>query len=315
VTTTPVRSAEHTTDLDAPAERAYRLIADVTCWPVLFAPCLAATVLSSDGKSERVQLWALAGAQVRSWTSTRELDAQALRVDFRQESPTPPVAAMSGHWRFEPGRLVLGHEWVGTTGSREEDDLIGTVLERNSTAEIGAVKSWAEHGVEPDELIFSFVDHLSIKGSAVAVYDFLHRADLWPRRLSHVESLDLMTEPETAAGAEVQTLEMRTLAGDGSAHLTRSVRLCFPHQRIVYKQTAVPRGLLGHSGEWLITSTAEGTDVTARHRVALDPAALTEVFGSGSTPADARRIVRERLGGNSLLTLTAAKRFIEGGVR
>jgi aromatase len=314
---TNVQVAEHTAEFNAPAERGYQLITDVTLWPVLFGPCIAAQVLEKSAASERIRLWALAGAEVLSWTSRRGFHAQALRVDFHQEEPSPPVAAMSGQWEFTPSpegpdqaRLVLRHQWA-TDGSPQQADGIAKALDRNSTAEISAVRAWAEQPATPGEVAFSFSDRVFIPGDQALVYDFLYRADLWPERLPHVSQVDLQTAAEPAGGGWVQTMDMRTTAGDGSTHSTRSVRLCFPDERIVYKQTTTPMGLLGHSGEWVISAAPGGATVTATHTVALDLPAIGDVFGEAVTLAEARRLVRESLGANSRQTLDSARRFTE----
>lgn len=323
MTMTPMRTAEHTGMLDAPPQVAYGLVADVTRWPLLFPPCLAARVLERDADSERIRLWAAVGNEVRSWISLRKFDEDAFRVDFRQETPSPPVTWMSGHWQCEPAadgsgrtRLVLGHEWA-TEGTERESDRIAAALEDNSRREIGAVKSWAERPGKPEDLSFSFTDRIAVSSGPKEVYDFLFRADLWPDRLPHVAEVRLETAEETAAsaGAHVQHLEMDTRAADGTTHGTRSVRLCFPYERIVYKQTTVPRGLLAHSGEWVITPLPEGTHVTARHWVALDPAVAEEEFGPDGGLARAREHVRRTLGGNSVRTLEAAREFLAAAGR
>ncbi|MEU5432432.1 aromatase/cyclase [Streptomyces sp. NPDC020719] len=317
-TAAPLRSAEHRAELAAPARRAFQLVADVTRWPVLFPPCLAARVLESDRDSERIRLWAIVGTDVRSWTSLRLLDEERLRVDFRQETPSPPVEWMSGHWHFEEtaphrSRLVLGHEW-SVSGSPGEERRIAEALDRNSRAEIAAISEWAELKDPFGELVFSVSDETVIRSSPGQVYDFLYRADLWPERVAHVAGLDLEETADVEAdGALVQTLDMRTRTADGSLHATQSVRLCFPDERIAYKQTTVPRGLRGHSGEWVITPVADGTRVTAHHRVALDPAAVEEVFGPGTTLAEARRRAGALLSGNSMRTLESCRRHTESG--
>jgi aromatase len=316
---TNAQVAAHTAEFNAPPERGYQLITDVTLWPVLFGPCIAARVLEKSAASERVRLWALAGAEVLSWTSWRGFDAQALRVDFRQEEPSPTVAAMSGRWEFtsspdgpDQARLVLHHQWA-TYGSPQQAAVIAAALDRNSTAEISAVRAWAEQPAALGELAFSFSDRVFIPGDrALAMaYDFLYRADLWPERLPHVSRVDLQTAAEPVGGGWVQTMDMLTTAGDGSTHGTRSVRMCFPSDRIVYKQTTTPRGLLGHSGEWAISAAPGGACVTATHTVALDLSAI-DVFGNAATLAEARRLVRERLGANSRQTMDSARRFSEG---
>jgi aromatase len=301
-------AVEHTARYAGPARRGYGLIADVTQWPVLFPPCLAAEVLESDRDSERIRLWAVAGSEIRTWTSLRKLDEERLRIDFRQEAPGPPLEWMSGHWRFEErdGRteLVLGHEWVLEAGAESARTTVAEALGRNSEAEVAAVARWAGRDQGPQELLFTVTDEYVVPGPPAAVYDFLYRADLWPERVAHVAELDLQ-EDETVlvGGARVQTLDMRTRGADSSVHGTQSVRLCFPGERLVYKQMSVPRGLLGHSGAWLLSGTDDGTRVVSVHQAALDPDALDTVFGAGTTLDGARDRAAALLAGNSRRTL------------
>ncbi|MBO1332631.1 aromatase/cyclase [Streptomyces sp. VRA16 Mangrove soil] len=322
-------TATHTAVLKALATRAYAVVADVLDWPLYFTPCLHAQVLDSAPDGERIRLWALVGDEVRSWTSRRTFDPAGLRIGFRQENSRAPLASMGGHWAFtaEPAEgtstLVLAHDWTLTDDAPAAARWVAEALDRNSTAEVAAVVSWAERTETAGELMFSFTDETTIDGPPSEAYAFLYRADLWPDRLPHVARLDLDTTAadEATGGAEVQTLEMDTAAADGTAHTTRSVRLCFPSSagspaRIVYKQTTVPRPLLGHSGEWTVTATEDGrTRVTARHSVALDPDDITTYFGTGTNLADARTKVRDALGGNSRRTLAAARAHVESGRR
>jgi aromatase len=307
--------AEHVAEFHGRAERGYQLIADVTRWPVLFGPCVAAKVLEKSATDERIRLWGLAGDQVRSWTSWRGFDPGQLRVDFRQEEPSPPVTAMSGRWEFtpaegaRPARLVLSHAW--SSADPADSAAIADALDRNSNAEVGAISTWAERAEDPEELVFSFTDRVDMRGDPAVVYDFLARADLWPGRIGHVRDLGLDEAVEPVGGGRVQVMDMLTAGGDGSTHSTRSVRLCFPGERIVYKQTVVPRGMLGHAGEWVIVGAEGGTTVTARHTVALDPAAVGDVFGPGTPLGEAKRLAQGLLSRNSRLTLEAAARFIE----
>ncbi|SCD48319.1 aromatase [Streptomyces sp. TverLS-915] len=314
-------SAEHSGRLATPPAYAYELVADVTRWPLLFTPCVHAEVLESGPGTERVRLWALTGEQVRGWTSRRTLDSEGLRVGFRQEDSAPPLAAMGGEWRFtEEGAdtlAVLAHDWTLTEPGAAPHRWVTETLDRNSTAEIGAVTAWAArtHAAGgADALLFSFTDSLDIAAPAPAVYAFLDAADQWPARLPHVSRVAFTSTPATplTAGAEVQHLEMETRADDGTRHLTRSIRLGFAGRLLVYKQTTLPAPLLGHAGSWALEPLpGGGTRVTARHRVALDPDAVTERFGAGTTLAAARDTVRALLGGNSRRTLEAARAHTE----
>jgi aromatase len=311
MTSTESRShyAEHDIEIDAPPSRVFELISDVTRWPLMFAPCVHAEVLEREPGADRIRLWALTGDEVRSWTSRRRLDAAAARVDFEQENSRPPLASMGGHWRVDDGtRLVLAHTWALSDPTPESERWATEALDRNSNAETASVRQWAEYGDDFGGLVFGFAEEVRIAAPAPAVYDFLYRADLWPERLPHVAALDLETAAasELTAGAEVQTMTMETTGRDGGTHRTRSIRLCFPDERIVYKQTAVPRPLRAHSGEWRLVPADGGVTVVARHEVALDPAALEDVFGAGTTPEQARARTTELLGGNSLTTLRRA---------
>src|SRR5918999_4423238 len=101
-------------------------------------------------------------------------------------------------------------------------------------------------------------------------------------------------------------MEMETTTADGSSHTTRSIRLCFPPDQIVYKQLVPPDLLLGHSGSWQLRKRDGGDVATARHAVVINPDAVTGVLGPGRTPADARAFVRDALGKNSRATMTHA---------
>ncbi|MEV8504784.1 aromatase/cyclase [Actinoplanes sp. NPDC051475] len=307
------QSAEHGAATRAAPGRAYAVVADVTRWPLIFGPSVHAQVLEAGEREQRIRLWATAGGEVRSWVSRRRLDPERHRVDFSQENPAPPFASVGGSWHFEPAddgcHIVLGHRWSTTEPGAGTRQWITEALDRNSNEEVAAVRYWAE-APDIDELVFSFTDEVTIAAPTRDVYDFLHRADLWPDRIPHVRRLTLTTAEagEMFAGAETQTLDMETLAPDGTAHTTRSIRLCFDGELIVFKQTTVPRPLLAHNGTWTLSPAAGGTLVTVRHDVALDPEAVAEVFGPGATLAQARATVQSLLRTNSMLTLDEARR-------
>jgi aromatase len=93
---------EHEVTVRAPAATGYRLIADVQNWPRIFPPTVYVDRLESSGRTERIRIWATANGEAKNWTSRRVLDPAALRIEFRQEVSTPPVAAMGGTWLIEP---------------------------------------------------------------------------------------------------------------------------------------------------------------------------------------------------------------------
>jgi len=288
----------------APADEVYRLVADVTIWPVMFSPTVSVRHLLRTEHEERFQLWAQVAGRVQTWVSRRTLDPVARRVTFQQERSHPPIAGMAGTWSFVPapdGRteVVLDHTFSVTDNDALQPMI--SAVDRNSTDELAALGRVAELGHPVGELVDRFSDTVVVAGRLVDAYDFLYRSDLWPRRLPHVGRVDLS---EDEAG--IQHMEMETVTGDGAAHVTRSIRVCVPNSSIVYKQLVAPAMLLGHSGEWIFSQREDGVEVTATHLVAIDPAAARSALGPDSTLDDAREYVRAALRGNSRATLAHA---------
>jgi aromatase len=101
-------------------------------------------------------------------------------------------------------------------------------------------------------------------------------------------------------------MEMDTVTADGSAHTTRSIRLCTAPERIIYKQLLPPALLHGHSGRWDFFAHPEGTRVRATHTVAIKPEAIAGILGPDADLAGAREYLRTALGANSRATLSHA---------
>jgi aromatase len=302
-----IRDTEHGRVVLAPAERLYELVADVSRWPAILGPCIYAERVEEIGDAERIAIWASANGAVKSWTSRRVLDPVGLRVTFEQERTAAPIAAMSGTWSFVPEgkdrtRLVLGHSFAADTPGIDALDWISQAVDRNSVQELAALAAVAELGLPLDGLVFHFGERVELPGvTAAEVYEFVDRADRWPDSLPHVRSVDLREET-----AGVQQLEMETVTPDGSSHTTSSIRLCFPHARIAYKQTVLPELLSGHSGVWEFEDIENGAAITSRHTAALEPSTIGRVLGAGTTFAQARAHVRTALKANSRKTMEAA---------
>lgn len=308
----------HTISISAPPEAAYRVIADVSLWPVFFPPTVHCERISGDDTDERIRVWAFANDDIKTWTSHRTLDPRAHRVAFSQEVTQAPVESMSGEWSIEPqpggGSLVrLTHAFAAVDDDPAALELINRAVENNSGAELHALKAAAERlgtSADPGELISDFESSELINSSAADVYDFIYRCQDWPDTLPHVSRVQLQ---ENVPG--LQVMEMDTRAPDGSAHTTKSGRVCLPHTRIVYKQTQVPPVLAAHVGDWLFRETSGGVLLTGRHRVVIRPEAVPGVLGAGATVADARPKVREALLANSSATIRQAKAHAEPATR
>ncbi|MEU0336025.1 aromatase/cyclase [Streptomyces sp. NPDC006193] len=306
-----VEHTEHTVTVAAPAEALYGVIADVTRWPAVFGPTLHAERVAGDGSGERIRLWALANGEVKSWTSWRDLDAGAHRVAFRQEVSQPPVASMRGEWIMKPGPggstvVVLTHDYAAVGGDLGDAEWIGRAVDRNSRAELEALKQAVERRPGLGELMTTFEDSVLVDAPPGQVYDFVQDCGRWPQRLPHVVRLEVREQP-----GGIQWMSMDTRAPDGAVHSTESVRLCFPASHIVYKQTTLPKLLAAHTGRWSFTESSGGTLATSQHTVVIDPDRIGDVLGRGATVADARAFVRRALGANSTATLRLAKEHAE----
>ncbi|SDW71395.1 aromatase/bifunctional cyclase/aromatase [Amycolatopsis xylanica] len=307
---TELQHTRHEISIDAPAETVYRVIADATAWPQHLAPTIHVERTGLPAGEERLRIWADANGEVKNWTSRRVLHPHEHRIEFRQEVSTAPVASMAGEWTVRPVSggcvLALTHEFTAVDAAGL--DWVASATDRNSHKELANIKALAENWDHAGELLFSFEDSVTMDCRAEDVYAFLDRADRWPALLPHVARLDLREDVE-----HIQRMTMDTTAKDGSVHTTESVRVCFPDaHRIVYKQLVPPSLMAVHTGEWTVRELGGGRVlVTSRHVVAVNEAAVERVLGAGRTVADARKFITEAAGGNSLATLTLAKRHLE----
>jgi aromatase len=296
----------HRLTVEAPAKVLYDLVADATRWPVLFGPTVHVDILERSASAERFAIWATGGAAVVGWTSSRTFEPDAPRVSFRQEHSAPPISFMGGSWEFhETGdnatEVLLEHSFACEPGA---EDQIEAILDRNSTAELAALRQAAE--LSPP--IFQIEDSVEFTGSPADAFAFLDDAGAWPRRLPHVAALDLTQEAGTPGQPAVQRMTMHTSAPDGSTHSTSSIRLCTPGERIVYKQVTPPAILLGHHGSWHITARPGGGTITAHHLGMLDPRGLGD-----EPPAAAVQRVAAALRTNSHVTMEHAAAFASRG--
>ncbi|CAL9656023.1 aromatase/cyclase [Streptomyces sp. enrichment culture] len=304
------KTVEHEITVLAEARAVFRFLSQVGMWPQVFPPTVHAERVESDGAEERIRIWATANGEPKSWTSRRTVRADELRIDFRQEVSAPPVASMGGSWIVEPlsetaTRIRLLHDYRAVDDDPEGLAWIDQAVDHNSRSELAALKTNLELVTAGDTLV-SFEDSVQIAGSAKDVYDFLNEAGLWTERLPHVAAVRL-EEPSPG----LQILEMDTRTKDGSTHTTESVRVCFPHHRIVYKQTVLPALMTLHTGYWLLEENDGGVKATSQHTVAVNTAAIATVLGPEADLARAREFVRTALSGNSRATLGHAKAYAE----
>ncbi|MEU7040258.1 aromatase/cyclase [Streptomyces varsoviensis] len=293
----PDAAVVRSTVVAAPADVVYDTVADVARWPQLLSSVVHVEhTPGADPGTDEVEIWALRGEnQVRNWTNHRTLDRDALRIGFAN-----PLA--EGEWRVEArddgtATLTVSHDFAVPAAAR------GAVP--HIEAQLAEFQEAAERHAELAELTIEFADPLFIGGAPRDAYELLYRAEQWPDRFPHVTRID-MTEDVP----NVQFFDMDTLTPDGRPHTTRSVRICFPHGKIVYKQISLAPLLTAHTGHWVFEETPEGTLAEARHTATIDPANL-ELLKPGATVQDARAYLRRVLSANSVANLRFAKEYAE----
>ncbi|MFI7015945.1 aromatase/cyclase [Streptomyces sp. NPDC050164] len=304
-----VHEVEHEITVDASAKDVYRLLEEVENWPQIFPPSVHVERVEREGEHERIRIWATANGAAKTWTSRRRLVPADGRIEFRQEVSSPPVAAMGGTWIVEDRgedrcRVRLLHDYRAVDDDPGALEWIATAVDRNSRAELGALK--AETALRGAQVRLAFEDTTRIAGRAEDVYDFINAAHLWGERLPHVARVNLQDD------GGLQLLEMDTRAVDGSTHTTTSVRVCLAPDRIYYKQTQLPALMTLHTGQWRFEEDADGVLATSQHTVSINEANIAAVLGPDAGLDDARAMVRGALGTNSLSTLAHAKAHIEG---
>jgi aromatase len=310
-TTSTSKEVEHEIVIAAPATAVYRLIAEVANWPTIFPPTIYVDQVESNGRAERIRIWATANGEAKNWTSRRVLDPDGLRIEFRQEVSSPPVASMGGTWIIEPrsateSRVRLLHDYRAVDDDPAGLAWIDEAVDRNSRSELAALKSNVEFAHAAADLTFSFTDTVQINGSAKDVYDFIDQAHLWQERLPHVVRVRL-----TEDSPGLQTLEMDTQAKDGSTHTTKSYRVTFPHRGIAYKQVTLPALMTLHTGFWTFEDNDDGVAASSQHTVVLNTDNIAKVLGPDADVAQARDYVRAALSTNSTATLHHARNHAE----
>ncbi|MGW3074072.1 aromatase/cyclase [Kitasatospora sp. NPDC001132] len=306
------REVEHEITVAATAKEVYRLLAEVENWPRLFPPNVYVETLEREGDRERIRIWATANGEAKNWTSRRDLDPEGLRITFRQEVSSPPIAEMSGTWIIEPlgpeeTRLRLLHSYRAVDDDPGSLAWIDEAVDSNSRAELPSLKAGLEEAARTAELTLSFTDSVRVEGSAKDLYDFVNEADRWVERLPHVGTVKLT---EDTPG--LQVLRMDTVARDGSTHTTESVRVCFPHRRIAYKQTTLPALMTLHTGTWQFEEGEDGVvTASSQHTVVINAENIAGILGPDADVERARTFLRDALGTNSRATLEHAKRYAE----
>lgn len=305
-----VTKTAHCVGIKAAPKRVYQALEDVASWPRCFPPTVHANEITNEGGKQRIQLWALANEELKTWQSERVLAPDDMVITFAQTQLNDPLTSMVGMWTVEAGDqpesclVTLCHEFTVTDDNPEYVSQVRAAVDQNSEQELDKLKKALETA---QTTTFSFEDSVDINGPVHAAYDFIYECDQWPQRLQHVTKVGLQ---ENDPG--LQIMAMTTRAPDGSEHETRSGRVCLTNDRILYKQFQRPPALDAHLGEWVFRKLgASGVRVTSRHHVIINMDEARRALGKDCSEEEVKTLIRETLGGNSKLTLNEAKAYIE----
>lgn len=154
---------EHTLTIDSPPDLVYEVLADIEGYARLFPPTESAKVLESGDGYEVARLVVDVSGQLQTWVTRREFEPRRRVITYRQLETAALVDEMQGEWRsldLGDGRtqLVLTHEFrarqavgdekvAGRFTTEEADALLQQAVERNSHADLGAVKTECERRV------------------------------------------------------------------------------------------------------------------------------------------------------------------------
>ncbi|MFJ9084301.1 aromatase/cyclase [Streptomyces sp. NPDC102384] len=156
----PMHHTEHTVTVDAPVDTVWDVLVDVEGYARIFPPTQDVTILEESPKHQIARLVVDVNGEVQSWISRRDIDADRRVIAYRQLENAPMMGYMGGEWRALPidertTQLVLTHDFkprdpdadglvAGKFTYDKADEMIKAAVERNSVADLGAVKQEAE---------------------------------------------------------------------------------------------------------------------------------------------------------------------------
>ncbi|WP_158852613.1 aromatase/cyclase [Saccharothrix deserti] len=155
----PMHHTEHTVTVDAPVEVVWPVLVDVEGYARIFPPTEKVTILEESPEHQIARLVVDVNGVIQSWVSRRDIDVNRRVIAYRQLENAPMMGYMGGEWRALPlgddkTQLVLTHDFkprepvdgkvAGKYTYEEADEMIKAAVERNSVADLGAVKIEAE---------------------------------------------------------------------------------------------------------------------------------------------------------------------------
>ncbi|HEX8630102.1 MAG TPA: SRPBCC family protein [Catenuloplanes sp.] len=314
----------------APAKVVYDMVADVNRWPYIFSAVVHAERLRLKGNDELFRLWAFVEGAVRTWSSRRTLEPDALSIRFEQLVPFAPFEQLAGYWVVRPlspttSRLTLVHRFRLLDDHPEEATRTLAALGRASTVELNAIQSAAELGDDFDEMVLTYSESVTVAAQIRNVYQFLYRAEQWPAQLPQlvepgrddstpeVQILQADTDADIEADTDIWAdpdpdADIGADAVDESAAVApmlQTVRICFPYHSIIHKVVSTSALMSAHVGEWTLRALPGGTEIRACHTVLLRPG------GSAHDRQRDRELLYQSIRTESRAIFAGARDFVE----
>ncbi|POM22834.1 putative polyketide cyclase [Actinomadura rubteroloni] len=154
-----MKHTEHTVTVNAPLDVVWEVLVDVEGYAEIFPPTQEVTMLEQSPEHQIARLVVDVNGEIQSWVSRRDIDVQHRIISYRQLENAPLMAHMGGDWRALPikddvTQLVLTHDFkakdpvdgkvAGKYTPEEAEAMLDAAVERNSVADLGAVKEVAE---------------------------------------------------------------------------------------------------------------------------------------------------------------------------
>ncbi len=160
-----MRHEEHTVTVAAPIEAVWQILLDVEGYADIFPPTQRVELEEVGDGYQIARLFVEVNGELNSWTSRRDIDAERHVIAYRQLETAPIVGRMGGEWRAfvltgDRTQLVLTHDYevrapvnglvAGRYAPTEAERLLRAAVERNSVADLEAVRSEAERRVRAE---------------------------------------------------------------------------------------------------------------------------------------------------------------------
>ena len=165
---------DHCITSDAPVQIVYEVLADIEGYANLFPPTQSVTLLEQGPNYQIAKLVVDVNGQIQSWTTRRDLYSERGIIRYHQRETATLVHYMGGEWRCFPygkeqTQLVLIHDFapreavdglvLGQYTSEKVAEMVHAAVERNSVADLNAVKQEAERRASQVNASNSHIQH------------------------------------------------------------------------------------------------------------------------------------------------------------